>query len=90
MISLSKLETVLAQTVGSYLNGEPQTPSLSYISNAKLLSFRLLLSAVKNTSSKKWLRSLAFNEDCNISPMIFYSQPQVEHKLGEIKNCYAK
>ena len=89
MISLSKLETVLAQTVGSYLNGEPQTPSLSYISNAKLLSFRLLLSAVQNTS-KKWLCNLVFNEDCNISPMIFYSQPQVEHKLGEIKNCYAK
>ena len=89
MISLSKLETVLAQTVGSYLNGEPQTPSLSYISNAKLLSFRLLLSAVQNTS-KKWLRNLVFNEDCNISPIIFYSQPEVEHKLGEMKNCYAK
>ena len=89
MISLSKLETVLAQTVGSYLNGEPQTPSLSYISNAKLLSFRLLLSAVQNTS-KKWLRNLVFNEDCNISPIIFYSQPEVEHKSGEIKNCYAK
>ena len=41
--SLSKLETVLAQTVGGPLNGEPQTPLLSGISSDACLSLKLLL-----------------------------------------------
>ena len=53
-VSLSKLETVLAQASGrewrgggggGYLNGEPQTLPLSCVSNAALLSLKLLLSA---------------------------------------------
>ena len=34
-------------------------------------------------SSEKWLRDLFFNENCNISPVIFHSQALFEHKLGE-------
>ena len=45
VLSLSKLETVLAQTVGEYLNGEPQISWLCCISNAAPLSLKLLLSA---------------------------------------------
>ena len=57
------LETVLAQTAVRSLNGEPQTPWLSCISNAALVSLKLLLSVGQNISSKKWLRNLSFNED---------------------------
>ena len=34
-------------------------------------------------SSLKWLRYLFYNEDSNISLMIFQSQPHIEHTLGE-------
>ena len=34
-------------------------------------------------SSQKWLRYLFYNEDSNISLMIFQSQPHIEHTLGE-------
>ena len=47
-LSLSKLETVLAEAAGGRLNGEPLTPWLSCISNAALLILKLLLSASRN------------------------------------------
>ena len=74
----SKLETVLMETVGGCLIGEPQT-YVSCISNAPLLSLNLLLPAAQNTSFKKWLHELFLNEDSNISTMIFYSQHRIEH-----------
>ena len=64
------------------MNGELQTPWLSCISNAALLSLKGL-SIGANISSKKWLRDLFFNEDFNVSPTIFHSQPHVEHMLTE-------
>ena len=63
VLYLTKLETVLAQTVGKGLNGEPQTPWLSYISNATLLGLNLLLAVGLNISSKIWLRYLIFIKD---------------------------
>ena len=65
------------------LNGEAQTPWLSFILNAALLILELLLSAGWNISSRKWLCDLLLNEDSNISAMIFYWQPLVEHVLDE-------
>ena len=72
-LPLNKLEIVLAQTVE-----EP-----SHISNAALLNLKLLLSAGRNISSKKWLHDLFFNEDSNISLMIFHLKPPVDHTFGE-------
>ena len=66
ILSLRKLETILAETVVGRLNGESLTPWLSFISNAARLSLKLLLSAGRSISSKKWLRDLFFNEDSNI------------------------
>ena len=65
--------------VSGRLNGEPQTPRMSCISNAAIPSLKILLSAGQNLSTEKWLRDLFFNEDSNISTMIFYSQPWAEH-----------
>ena len=45
VLPLSKLENVLVETVEVRLNGEPQTPWLSCISNAALLSLKILLFA---------------------------------------------
>ena len=83
VLSLSRLITVLAKTVGGHWNGEPQIPLLSCISNAALLSLKLLLFPGPNVFSKKLVRDLSFNEDSNISRMIFHSQPHFEHTLGE-------
>ena len=63
ILSLRKLETILAETVVGRLNGESLTPWLSCISNAARFSLKLLLSAGRSISSKKWLRDLFFNED---------------------------
>ena len=56
---------------------------LSYISNASILSIKLVLSASRNISSKKWPCDLLFNEESNTSIMIFHSEPQVEQTLDE-------
>ena len=56
---------------------------LSCISNATILSLKLVLSAGRNISSKKWPCDLFFNEESNTSIMIFHSQPQVEQTLDE-------
>ena len=61
------------------MNGEPQTPWLSCISNASIFSLKLLLSAGRNISSKERLCDLFYNEDFDISSVIFHSQPWVEH-----------
>ena len=53
------------------------------ISNAARLSLKLSLPGGQNISSNKWPCDLFFNEDSNISPMIFYSQPRFEHKFGK-------
>ena len=91
VLPLSKIETVLMETVGGRSTAEPQAPWLSHISNAALLSLKLFLSAGRNISSKKWLHDLFLNEDCNILKMIFYSQPRVGHTCWvKKKNCYAK
>ena len=55
------------------------------ISNAARLSLKLSLPGGQNISSNKWLCDLFFNEDSNISPMIFHSQPRFEHKFGKKK-----
>ena len=34
------------------------------------------------SGGRQWLRNLFFNEDSNISPMIFNSQTRFEHKVG--------
>ena len=47
-----------------------------------------LLPSLGQNISKKWLCNLFFNEDFNISLMIFHSQSHVDHTLGEKKNCY--
>ena len=80
ILSLGKLETVLLHIVEGSSNGEPQTPWLSYISNAAVLSLKFLLFAGQNISSKRWLHDF-FNEHSNISPIIFHSQLCVEHTL---------
>ena len=85
IFSLSKLETPLAQALGGRLNGEPQAPLLTSISNAARLSLKLLLSGGQNISPNKWLRDLFLKEDSNISLMIFHSQPRFEHKFGKKK-----
>ena len=54
-MSLSELGTILPQKAGWCLNGEPQTTWLGYVSNAALLSLKLLLFADWNISSEKWL-----------------------------------
>ena len=66
ILSLSKLETLLAQTLGGRLNGELHAPLLSSISNAARVSLKLLLSGGQNISTNEWLRNLFFNEDSNI------------------------
>ena len=48
VLSLSKLETVLAQTIGGRLNGEPRTPLLNSILKAARLSFKHLMSEGQN------------------------------------------
>ena len=72
-------------SANSRVTFERWTPTrwLSCISNAALLNLKLLLYSGQNISFKKWLRDLFFNEDASISPMIFHSQPRVEHMLGE-------
>ena len=59
------------------------------LSNSALLSFKILLSAGRNISSKKWRCNLFFNKDF-ISPIIFHSQPRVEHTLGERRTIMQK
>ena len=83
-------QTILAGTVGGPLNHKPQTPCLSYISNAAVISLKLLLSVGQNISSKKWLCDLSLDEDYNFLPIIFYSQPLVEHTLCEKKEVLWK
>ena len=85
VFSLSKLEAVLVQPVGWPSNHEPQTLWLSFISNGVFISLKILLSAGQNISSKKWLCDLSFDEDYNISPMLFHSQHRDEHTLGKKK-----
>ena len=81
-------QTILAETVGGPLNRKLQTPCLSYISNAALISLKLVRSVGQNISSKKWLCDLSLDGDYNFLPIIFYSQPLVEHTLREKKKCY--
>ena len=84
VLSLSKLETVLVQTVRRCLNDKPQTPWVSDIWNAGHLSLKLLLSESENISSSKWFHDLFFfNEDSNFSSVVFHSQPQFEERLDK-------
>ena len=48
------------------------------------------MSAGQNISSKILLCDLFFNRDSNISPMIFHSQPCVEHTLAIKKTPHDK
>ena len=50
----------------------------------------LVLKFTGSKICKKWLYDLFFNEDCNILPMIFHSEPWVDHMLVEKKNCFGK
>ena len=50
-----------------HLNVECQTPCLSCISNAALLSLELVLSAGRNISLKKWLRDFFLKEDSHFT-----------------------
>ena len=47
----------------------------------KTLQSYTLLSGGQNISSNKWLRDLFFNEDSNIPPMIFHSQPWLDTQV---------
>ena len=69
ILSLRKLEYILAETVVGRLNGESLTPWLSFISNAARLSLKLLLSAGGSISSKNGfviyflMKTLTFTND---------------------------
>ena len=55
VLSLSELETILAQKAGWHFNGEPQATGLRWFSNAALDSLELLLFTGWKTSFEKWL-----------------------------------
>ena len=72
-----KLETALPQTVEGRLNGGPQTPWLSYISNYAFLSRKLLLSPGRKISSKKMASWFVFL----MKTLIFHQWFSI-HNLG--------
>ena len=54
------------------------------------LCLKLLLSEDPNISSKKWPHDLFLNENSNISTMVFYPQPRVDHMRWVKKELLCK
>ena len=73
-----------ADSNGTFKWWTPNTMTERYF-KCCTFSLKILLSGGRTMSSSKWLRDLFFNENSNISPVIFHSQPRFEHRLGKKK-----